>query len=71
MIILEVVAKYAPQVTLINYDDVVKTISANGTNDALNIRILTRTSWCCDHLLNTQTLDALSNDLTIDAILIS
>ena len=33
VIILEVVAKYAPQVMLINNDDMVKTISANGAKD--------------------------------------
>ena len=56
VIILEVVAKYTPLVTLINNNDVIKTISANGANDALNIRILPRTTGCCDHVLDIQTV---------------
>lgn len=33
VIIFEVAAKYALQVTIINHDDVVKTLSANGAKD--------------------------------------
>ena len=66
--ILEVVAKYTSQVRLINNDDVLKSISANGANNALNIRILPRTSRCWDHILDIQTINASSNGLAIDAI---
>ena len=49
MVVGEVLAKDAAQVSLIELDDVIQTIPANGTDHAFDERILPRRSGRCSH----------------------
>jgi hypothetical protein len=55
-------------VSLIEHDDVIQTIPANGTDHAFDERILPRRLWRCNHFLDSQALDPSLRGVAIDAI---
>jgi len=57
--------------SLIEDDDVIQTIPANGTDHAFDEWILPGRSARRYHLLDTQTLDPSSHSVTIDAIAVT
>ena len=48
---------HGASVTLIEDDDVIETFAADRADDALDIGILPRRSWCSDDLLDSHRLD--------------
>ena len=71
MVVAEVFAKDPVQVSLIEHDDVVQTIPANGTNHAFHEWILPRRTRRCKHILDSQALDPSLDSFSIDGIAIS
>ena len=70
-IVAAVFTKDPAQVSLIEHDDVIQTVPANGTDHAFDEWILPRRSARCYHLLDTQALDPSSHSVTIDAIAVT
>jgi len=71
MVIIEILAKNPALVCFVENDYMIQTISANGTDQTFNKRILPRRSRGCDNILDTQTLDPSLDGLNIDAITVS
>jgi hypothetical protein len=51
VVIVKVCRQHTAQVTLIEDDDVIETFAADRADDALDIGVLPRRSWCSDDLL--------------------
>ena len=60
MIVVEIRLKNAFEVTLVEDDDVLDALSANRTDDALNVRTLPRRTERNDDFLDAHVLDPLS-----------
>lgn len=71
MIIVEVIGEDSPEMTLVEHDGMVKALAADRTDQAFNVRILPRRSWCRDNFFDAHVLDALAEVHTIDAVAIS
>src|SRR6266481_9492257 len=65
MVVVDVGRENTPQVPLVEEDCVIQTFSADRADDALDVCILPRGSRCCDDLLKTHNLDALTESVTI------
>lgn len=68
IVIIDVALKYSPEVTFTQYDHMVETLSAGGTDYPLRIRILPRRSRRGQNLLDIECCDLASECLTIDRI---
>jgi len=66
-VVAAVFIKYPAQVSLIEHDNVIQTVPANGTDHAFDEWILPRRSARCCHLFDTKALDPSSHSVTIDA----
>lgn len=71
MVIAEIFAKFPALVSLIENDEVIQTISADGTDHAFNERISPRRSRRGYQLLYSQAIDPSLHQVTRDAIPIS
>ncbi len=71
MIIVEVTGEDSPEMTLVEHDGMVKALAADRTDQAFNVRILPRRSWCRDDFFDVHVLDAFAEVHTIDAVAIS
>ncbi len=70
-IVVEVQAKNAQQVSLVEYDEVVEAFTANRSNQALTIRILPGRSGGANDLLDAQISNALLQYVAIDGVAIT
>ena len=61
-------AEQAPDVSLVEYDDVVEDFSPDGADDALGEGVLPRRSWRADDLLESESGDGVSDEGVEDAI---
>ena len=71
MVVAQVLAKDPAQVSLIEHDDVIQTISARGTDHAFNEWDLPRRTRRCKHILYRQVLEPSWDSFSIDGIPIS
>jgi len=71
MVVIEVAAQDLPQMPLIQDDHMVEAFSTDTPDQSFDERILPRTSWCGNHLLDAHVLDALLEVPTIDTVTIS
>ena len=71
VMILKICRQHTAQVTLIEDDDVIETLTADRADDALHISVLPRGSWCGDDLLNTHLLDTVTEGPAIGSIPVS
>jgi hypothetical protein len=58
IVIVKVRRQYAAQMTVIEDDDVIETLTANRADDALDVGVLPGCSWCSDDLLDALRLEA-------------
>jgi len=58
-------------VLVVHHGDVVETLSANGPDQTLDVRILPRTPRCCLDLLDSKTGDATVEKWAIDVVAIA
>jgi hypothetical protein len=70
-VIREVLAEDPAQVLRIGHDDVIQTLSANGTDNAFYEGIWPRRTRRCQHTLFRQALDTSLDSLAVDGIAIS
>ena len=68
MVIFEIFAKDSAQVSLVKDDDVIQTVSADGSDNTLTKWILPGRARCSDHLFNAQALDTSANQITLNGI---
>jgi len=66
-----VVAEKLGGVALVEHDDVVEQITADGSDDAFRERILPRAPGCADHLLDAEGFHLLGEPRSIDRITIA
>ncbi len=71
MVVHEVRAKDAHQVSLVEHDDVIQTLSADRADEPLTIRILPRRPRRANDFLDSHVLNALLKHVTIDAVAIA
>ena len=71
VIVREVDRKDSSQVGFVEHDDMVETVAADTAVQAFNVRILPGRSWCRYDFFDSQLLDALSKELTVDRVAIS
>ncbi len=71
MVVHEVRTKDAPQVSLVEHDDVIQTLSADRTYEPLAIRILPGRPRRANDFFDSHVLNALLKQVTIDAVTIA
>mgnify|MGYP001819726022 CR=1 FL=1 len=71
MVVTEIFTKDPAQVSLIEHDDVIQTIPANGTDQAFDEWVLPRRTRRCKHILYSQAFDPSLDSVTIDAIAVT
>ena len=65
MVISKIRRKHAAQVALVEYDEVIETLSTDRTNDALHISVLPRRARCSNNLFDAHHTNAIAEILTI------
>jgi hypothetical protein len=70
-IVVEVQSKNAQQVSLVEYDDVFQTLSADGSNETFTIRILPGGLRRANDFLDSHVSDAMLKHVAIDSITIA
>jgi len=68
MVVVNVGRKNAPEVPLVEDDNVIETFSTDRTDDALGVCILPWGPRCRDDLLNSHNPDALTESMTIRSV---
>ncbi len=71
MIVRKVVRKNPLQVGFVEHDEMFEALSANGTDESLDVRRLPWRAVSGHHLLDTRVLDSLSEELAVDRVTIS
>ena len=71
MVVHEVRAKDAHQMSLVEHDDVIQTLSADRAYEPLTIRILPRRPRRANDFLDSHVSNALLKQVTIDAVAIA
>jgi hypothetical protein len=56
---------------LVEDHHVVQTFTPNGSDDAFDIRILPRGTWCNENLLDPESIDAAREVLAVDTIAVT
>ena len=62
MVVAEVVREDPPEMTLVDHDDVIKALAADGPDEPLYEGILPRASRRCNDLLESHPCDPLAED---------
>ena len=68
IIIIYIDSEYSPDVTFAQYDEVIETLSPDGTNHSLGIRILPWRVRCGRNVLNLERRNLAPECLAIDRI---
>jgi hypothetical protein len=68
MVIREIGFEDAPQVLIVEYDDMIEAVSANRADQSLGIRVLPRTTWCDGDFVNAHSADSTLEILAKDRI---
>src|SRR5438067_1067662 len=67
-VVPEVSFQNPPQMPLSEYDHVIEALSANAPNEPFREWILPRTFRCCEHLLDSHSLNPVSEMATVDSV---
>ena len=71
VVVVEVAGEDAAQVPFIHHDHVVEAFSTDASDESFDERILPRTSWGSDHLVDAHVLDTALEVLAVDAVTIA
>jgi hypothetical protein len=71
MVVVEISAHDAPEMALVQSDNMIEAVAAQGSNEPLHELVLPWTSRCAEDLLDAHTVHPLLKCLTVDRIAIS
>jgi hypothetical protein len=71
VVIVQISSNDALELALVQSDDMIETVAAQGSDEPLHKRVLPRTSWCAKKLLNPYAAKPLSKCFSVHRIAIS